>query len=86
MFVCSAVLTSCSSMAVGLEAELSATTRSQVEVTKILPDWLEEKRKTTNQRTGGKMHDIATRGKEMDESYDPWMTCSRLFWIWLLML
>lgn len=27
-------------MAVGLEAELSATTRSQVEVTKILPDWL----------------------------------------------
>lgn len=47
----SAVLTSCSSMAVGLEAELSATTRSQVEVTKILPDWLEGKKKTTNQRT-----------------------------------
>lgn len=34
-------LTSCSSMAVGVEAEISATKRSQVEVTKILPAlWL----------------------------------------------
>lgn len=30
-------------MAVGVEAELSATKRSQVEVTKILPDWVEDK-------------------------------------------
>lgn len=37
MFVYAAKLTSCSSMAVGVEAEVSATKRSQVEVTKILP-------------------------------------------------
>lgn len=36
-------------MAVGVEAEVSATKRSQVEVTKILPDWTEEKR-NSNQR------------------------------------
>lgn len=35
-------LTSCSSMAVDVEAEVSATKRSQVEVTKILPDWTKE--------------------------------------------
>lgn len=40
-----AKLTSCSSMAVDVEAEVSATKRSQVEVTKILPDWTEEEKK-----------------------------------------
>lgn len=38
-------------MAVGLEAELSATTRSQVEVTKILPDWLEGKKDNQSEDT-----------------------------------
>lgn len=51
MLVSSATLTSRSSMAVGLEAELSATTRSQVEVTKILPDWLEEKQNNQSEDT-----------------------------------
>lgn len=41
VFVYAAKLTSCSSMAVDVEAEVSATKRSQVEVTKILPAlWL----------------------------------------------
>lgn len=31
-------------MAVDVEAEVSATKRSQVEVTKILPEWTEEER------------------------------------------
>lgn len=46
MFVYAAKLTSCSSMAVGVEAEVSATKRSQVEVTKILPG----RKKETNRR------------------------------------
>lgn len=45
MFVYAAKLTSCSSMAVGVEAEVSATKRSQVEVTKILPGRKKEKQK-----------------------------------------
>lgn len=43
-FVCAAKLTSCSSMAVDVEAEVSATKRSQVEVIKILPEWRKTKR------------------------------------------
>lgn len=42
VFVCAAKLTSCSSMAVDVEAEVSATKRSQVEVIKILPEWTEK--------------------------------------------
>lgn len=47
MFEYAAKLTSCSSMAVDVEAEVSATKRSQVEVTKIRPEWMEEKNKQT---------------------------------------
>lgn len=41
-FLFAAKLTSCSSMAVGVEAGVSATKRLQVEVTKILPGWINE--------------------------------------------
>lgn len=49
MFEYAAKLTSCSSMAVDVEAEASATKRSQVEVTKILPEWMDG-RKTTKKK------------------------------------
>lgn len=48
--VCVAELTSCSGMAVGVEAELSAMKRSQVEVTKILPDWTKRGHRSDQQR------------------------------------
>lgn len=43
VFVYAGKLTSYSVMAVDVEAEVSATKRSQVEVTKILPEWTEGK-------------------------------------------
>lgn len=50
VFVCAAKLTSCSSMAVDVEAEVSATKRSQVEVTKILPEWTKEETRQSEEK------------------------------------